>query len=125
MWTGPLFLSICVISVFSWFAVAQWAEARRREREAYYRSEVLKKLAESSGAGGEVSLEIMREQHRIENTRRREGLRIGGLITFAVGIGLVVFLHGLIPNEPVYMCGLIPLLVGIALGASSFLVSRE
>ena len=37
------------IALFSFLAVTTWSEARRKEREAYYTSETLKKIAESSG----------------------------------------------------------------------------
>ncbi|MGA7560559.1 MAG: hypothetical protein WCF61_18970 [Terriglobales bacterium] len=103
------------IAVFSFLAVASWSEARRKEREAYYRSETLKKIAESSGEGAKSALELIREQEKNSVRRRLEGMKIGGLVTAAVGIGLMVFLHGVEREEPVYLVGLIPLLIGVAL----------
>ena len=38
-----LFLSVGAVGMFSFIAVASWADARRKEREAYYKSETLKK----------------------------------------------------------------------------------
>ncbi len=103
------------IALFSFLAVATWAEARRKEREAYYRSETLKKIAESSGEGAKSALELLREQEKNAVKRRLEGMKIGGLVTAAVGIGVMVFLHGIEHDEPVYLAGLIPLLIGVAL----------
>ena len=104
------------IALFSFLAVASWSEARRKEREAYYRSETLKKIAESSGEGAKSALELIREQEKNSVRRRLEGMKIGGLVTAAVGIGLMVFLHGVVEHEePVYLVGLIPLLIGVAL----------
>ena len=103
------------IALFSFLGVASWSDARRKEREAYYRSETLKKIAESSGEGAKSALELMREQERNFVKRRLEGMKIGGLITVAVGVGLMVFLHGVEHEESVYFVGLIPLLVGVAL----------
>ncbi len=103
------------IAVFSFLAVASWSEARRKEREAYYRSETLKKIAESSGEGAKSALDLIREQEKNSVRRRLEGMKIGGLVTAAVGIGLMVFLHGVEREEPVYLVGLIPLLIGVAL----------
>ena len=37
------------------------------------------------------------------------------LANLAVGVGLAVFLRALVPNEPVYLVGLIPGLIGVAL----------
>jgi hypothetical protein len=52
------------IALFSFLAVAAWAEARRKEREAYYMGETLKKIAESSGEGARTAMELLREQER-------------------------------------------------------------
>lgn len=122
-----LFLSIGSIALFSFVAVASWSDARRREREAYYRSETLKKIAETqgSGTGAGSALEFLREEERIAARRRLEGQRLGGLITAVVGIGLVVFLRAIGHREPVYLVGLIPLLVGMALLAYSYLLAPK
>jgi hypothetical protein len=103
------------IALFSFLAVASWSEARRKEREAYYKSETLKKIAESSGEGAKSALELIREQEKNSVRRRLEGMKIGGLVTAAVGIGLMIFLRGMEHEEPVYLVGLMPLLIGVAL----------
>jgi hypothetical protein len=103
------------IALFSFLAVASWSEARRKEREAYYKSETLKKIAESSGEGAKSALELIREQEKNSVRRRLEGMKIGGLVTVAVGIGLMIFLRGVEHEEPVYLVGLMPLLIGVAL----------
>jgi hypothetical protein len=103
------------IALFSFLAVASWSEARRKEREAYYRSETLKKIAENSGEGAKSALELIREQEKNFVKRRNEGLKIGGLVTAAIGVGVMVFLHGIVHEEPVYLAGVIPLLIGVAL----------
>jgi hypothetical protein len=103
------------IALFSFLGVATWSDARRKEREAYYRSETLKKIAESSGEGAKSALELLREQEKNFVKRRLEGMKIGGLVTAAIGIGVMVLLRGLVHDEPVYLSGLIPLLIGVAL----------
>jgi uncharacterized membrane protein (GlpM family) len=57
----------------------------------------------------------MREQEKNSVKRRLEGMKLGGLITAAVGVGVMVLLRGLDHDEPVYLAGLIPLLIGLAL----------
>ena len=121
----PLGGAVGAIAVFSWLAVASWSDARRREREAYYKSEVLKKVAEMQGAGAVSALEIMREEDRIAERRRQGGLRLGGLITLAVGIGMMVFLRAMERSEPAYLVGLIPLLIGVALLAYSYVLAPK
>jgi Flp pilus assembly protein TadB len=115
-----LFLGISSVALFSFIAVATWASERRKEREAYYRSETLKKVAELQGtAGGSNTLEFLREEERIATRRRTQGQKLGGLITLAVGIGMIVFLKGIMSAnhdpEPAYLVGLIPALIGAAL----------
>ena len=111
------FLSIGAIAVFSFVSVAVWSDNRRKERVAYYRSETLKKIAETSGPGSSAALDYLREQEQMSARRQREGMRLGGLITAAVGIGVMVLLHGIAKDEPepVYLSGLIPLLIGVVL----------
>jgi hypothetical protein len=121
----PLGGAVGAIAVFSWLAVSSWSYARRREREAYYKSEVLKKVAETPGAGAVSALEIMREEERNVERRRQGGLRLVGLILLAVGIGMMVFLKALERSEPAYLVGLIPLLIGVALLAYSYLLAPK
>ena len=109
------FLSIGAIAVFSFVAVASWSDARRREREAYYKNETLKKIAETQGSGAAAALDFLREEERTAARRRREGIKLGGLITMAVGIGLMVFLFADNRGSSDFLAGLFPLLVGAAL----------
>ena len=37
------------IALFSFLAVSHWVEARRKERESYYKNETLKKIADQTG----------------------------------------------------------------------------
>lgn len=115
--SGPLFLFLAVgsVAVFSFVSILVWSVSRQKEREAFYRSETVKKIAEAPGGGGGAAVEFLREEERIATRRRREGMRLGGLITVAVGIGLMMFLRGIEQREPAYLVGLIPLLVGAAL----------
>jgi hypothetical protein len=104
------------IALFSFLAVASWADARRKEREAYYTSEAVKKIAESSSEGAKSALELLREKEKNAFRRRLEGLKLGGLITAATGLGVMVLLRGIANDDgPVYLVGLIPLLIGAAL----------
>jgi hypothetical protein len=103
------------IALFSFLAVASWSEARRKEREAYYTADALKKIADSSAEGAKSAVEYLREQYSLAARKRVEGLKLGGLITAAVGIGMIAMLRGLDHDEPSYLIGLIPLLIGVAL----------
>ncbi len=113
------------IALFSFLGVASWSEARRKEREAYYTSETLKKIAESSGEGAKSALELLREKEKNYIKRRLEGSKLGGLITAAVGLGIMALLRGIVQDEPVYLAGLIPLLIGVAMLTYAFVLAPK
>jgi Domain of unknown function (DUF6249) len=122
-----LFLSVAAVALFSFVGVASWADARRKEREAYYKSEVIKKIAETQGASSSAALDYLREEEKIAVRRQREGLKLGGLITTAVGIGLMVFFGAIVDrNEKgVMFIGAIPLLIGVALMVYAYLLGPK
>ncbi len=118
------------IALFSFLAVASWSDARRREREAYYSSETLKKIADSQGAGAISALEFLREQEKYAARHRREGQRLGGLITVAVGVALMIFMYAIadvtgLGKLGATLVGLIPFLIGVALLAYSYLLAPK
>jgi hypothetical protein len=122
--------AIGTISVCTFISIAVWTGTRVQEREAYYKSEVLKRIAEAQGTGAEAALEAMREEERAIARRAaqslRQGTMLGGLVLMASGVSLIVFLCALIPRSPVFLCGLIPLLIGLALsGYSHYLAPKE
>ena len=86
-----LFLAVGAVALFSMVAVTTWADARRKERESYYKNDMLKKLADTPGPGATSALELMREEARLETLRTRQGLKIGGMVTMA-GLGGFIFL---------------------------------
>ena len=113
------------IALFSFLAVTTWSDARRKEREAYYTPDALKKISESSAEGAKSAVEYLKEQNKNAAQRRVEGLKLGGLITSAVGVGVMVLIRGLNHEEPAYLVGLIPLLVGLALLVYGFVLAPK
>ena len=62
----------------------------------------------------------------VEHDRRRaQGLLIGGIVTLAVGIGISAFLAIIQEDERAWAVGLIPMMVGIALLLSAWIVSPK
>lgn len=110
------FLAVGAVALFSFIAVATWASARKEERVALYRSELLKKVTEQTGEGARQVLTILREEAAQKELAKRRGLLLGGLITAVVGIGLITMLSGIGDSEVhVWSVGLIPLLIGVVL----------
>jgi uncharacterized protein DUF6249 len=54
--------------------------------------------------------------------RRAQGLLIGGVVTLAVGLGLMLFLNIMEDHGNAWAVGIIPTAIGVALLLSSFLV---
>jgi hypothetical protein len=106
----PIVGAVCL---FTFLTVASYAEERRKEREAYYRYEMRKKALEH-GMSAETMLEMQRHEEQAEQRRRREGLKLGGLVTAGVGVG-VLFGLSFVTEEAVYMIGYIPLAIGVAI----------
>jgi len=95
-----------------------------REREAFYRSETAKKIAESAG-GGAAALEFLRQEERKLLRRRIEAFQLGGAITLATGIGLLIFMRSAAPTREFYLTGLMPAFIGLALLIYTFTMPRE
>lgn len=117
-----LFLAVAASGMWAFVAVVSWADIRRREREAYYKHETMKKISEMPGESG---LALLREDERNTTRRRQENIKLGGLITSAVGVGLIVFLRAIETREPAYLVGLIPFLVGFALLIYSYVLAPK
>jgi hypothetical protein len=157
-------VTLVVVALCSYLSVRVWVKARQREREAFYRAEAIKRIAEMGGSVPESVLSMLRaalqpptiawnpEGYRsavvrslaekpdgaaavhefLREEERREALQwvgfcqLGGLITVGAGVGLMVFLGFLNESEPVYLVGLIPFLVGLAmLGYIRLAASRK
>jgi hypothetical protein len=112
-----VFLAVASIALYSYLSINSYVNGRRKEREAYYRTETVRRLTESAGAGADGAIALLREEDRLQMRRRLEGTKLGGLITTAVGIGLMIFLG--IANDDSHLIGVaigvVPLMVGIAL----------
>jgi cadmium resistance protein CadD (predicted permease) len=83
----------------------------------------MRRIAELKGSEAEGVLAVMREDEKRTARRVRAGSKLSGLILSGVGIALLIFLWAFIPEMPVYLAGLIPLLVGLAMLVYAFLVA--
>ncbi|HEY1904052.1 MAG TPA: hypothetical protein VGG56_16600 [Terracidiphilus sp.] len=109
------FLSVGAVALFAVFIpLVTFISSRKEEREAFYKAETIRRVAEAPPGSSMAAIEFMREQNRISRIKAREGLKIGGLINIGVGIALVIFLRALIGMN-IALCGLIPALIGVAM----------
>lgn len=121
-----IFLAVGAIALFSFLSVNSYVDARRKERDAYYKNETVRRLTESQGAGAEAAIGLLREEDRLWARRRLEGIKVGGLATIAVGIGLMIFLGIAVEdNHPLGVAiGAIPFFVGAALLVYAYRLAR-
>lgn len=124
-----MFLSFVVVGLFSFISIAAWTGTRHQERKDFYRSEMLKKLAET---GPGAVIEYLREEEQQEERRRaeqrereREGYRLTGLILLAVGGTMAISMYYVVRDLPVYLFGLIPASIGLVFFAMSLSSGRK
>ena len=98
-----------------WLGFIIWAAEKRKEREAFYRSELFKKIIDIPSGSTESVMEMLRHEERAAKIRGREGLKLAGVIIIAAGIGLTVLLAMLEHHEHIWAVGLLTTLVGAAL----------
>ena len=119
------FLTISSIGLFVVFIpLVTWMSSRRKEREAFYKAETFRRVAEASGDGAKAALEMLREEDRLKRIKTREATKIGGVINIAVGIGLIIFLRSIGgPGSP-FLCGIVTGLIGIAMLVYVYVMAR-
>src|SRR5438477_9166840 len=113
-----LFLSVGAVCLFVVFIpLVSWIDNRRKEREAFYKADTMRRLVEASGEGAKAAIQLMREEERLKRIKILEGLKIGGLINVGVGVGLMIFLRAMLGGGTgsAYVCGLIPGFIGVAM----------
>jgi hypothetical protein len=102
-----------IFVVFAFVSVLHWIDSQRKERDAFYKAETIRRVTEASGDGAKAALELMKTDERLKRLKAREGLKIGGLINIGVGVGVMIFLHALLPGTAIYLSGSIPALIGV------------
>jgi len=106
-------ITIGVIALFTFLSIIIYLAQRRKERDTYYRFELRKKALEQ-GAPAEALIELQRQEDLLNQRRRRESQRLGGLITAGAGLGLLGTVFSKQDTEAVGVAFL-PLFIGLAL----------
>ncbi len=118
MWDNPQTIAIlipivAIVATFTFVTVVHWIDSQRKERDAFYKAETIRRVTEASGEGAKAALELMRTDDRLKRLKQREGMKIGGLINLCAGLGVMIFLHELLKGTAIYLCGMIPALIGL------------
>ncbi len=104
---------VAIVATFTFVTVVHWVDSQRKEREAYYKSETLRRITEAPSEGAKAAIELMQADERLKRSKAREGLKITGLVNIGAGVGVMVFLYSLLHGTAIYLCGLIPALIGL------------
>ena len=120
-----LFLSVIVVLISSFTTVSLWSNAKRAEREAFYKSEMVRRFLELQPGSSDGALQILREENLYQHRRRSDRSRLMGLVTGGTGLGLLIFLLAMlrtVTTQPVYLVALIPMFIGAALVLYSYFI---
>jgi ferric-dicitrate binding protein FerR (iron transport regulator) len=101
------YLSVATVAALAMVSIKVWSDNRRREPEAFYRYETLRKLADVQGAGAQQVLEVMHAQQRVASRQ----MKLGGLAACGAGAGLLAMFWSLDRLQ----VGFVPLFIGMAL----------
>jgi hypothetical protein len=104
---------VLCVATFSFLSITTWVGGKKKEREAFYKSETLRRITEGAGDGAKQAMEMLREESRLERLKKREGIKLGGLICVAAGAGISVLLG--VHHALAATVGLIPGLIGVAM----------
>ena len=63
-----VFLAVGAIALYSYLSINSYVNGRRKEREAYYKNETVRRLTESAGAGADAAIALLREEDRLQTT---------------------------------------------------------
>jgi len=118
MWDNPQAIAVlipivAIVATFAFVSVLHWIDSQRKERDAFYKAETIRRVTEASGEGAKAALELMQADDRLKRLKQREGMKIGGLINLGAGLGVMIFLHELLKGTAIYLCGMIPTLIGV------------
>ena len=78
------------VALFTFLAVASWAEQRRKERESYYRYEFRKQLVDAGKMDASDLRDLMQYEQETTLYRARQSSLVGGFVLLGVGAGLLL-----------------------------------
>jgi hypothetical protein len=114
---------VAIVGGITFVTIVHWLDTQRKEREAYYKAETLRRITEASGEGAKAALDLMHQDDRLKRLKVREGMKISGLVNLGAGLGVMIFLHELLKGTAIYLCGMIPALIGVGFLVYVFLLA--
>jgi hypothetical protein len=124
-WLALVIPIVGVVAVFTFVAIATWSDNRRKERETFNRHETYRRMLEQPADSAADVLALMRHEEAQRQRQRMEGIRLGGMITTIVGVGLMIFFYFVVSGTPIFLIGIIPLLIGLVLVVYGFFMMKK
>jgi biopolymer transport protein ExbB/TolQ len=90
MLMAPLVVLPLLLLVLTFVAVLRWVDRGSSEREAFYQYEFRKKLLERGAQDASALREIFEAEERVLQRRRRERLKLTGIVAVAGGLAIVI-----------------------------------
>jgi hypothetical protein len=87
---APLHLLGLLLLALAFLAALRWIDRGSNEREAFYQYEFRKKVLDHGFEDTSMLLEVLREEERILQRRRRERLKVTGIAAVAGGLAILV-----------------------------------
>ena len=123
-----LFIVPILMFVFVWMSVTHWITAKAAERKMRERYALFKHLSERPAESVQLVLEQLHQDDARELEREREkaavawrGQNMGAAVTLAIGVLLTLFLYYIAPDKPVWLIGLMPVMVGVILAVAGWI----
>lgn len=90
MLMAPLGVLALLLLVLAFTATLRWIDRGSTEREAFYQYEFRKKLLEHGTQDMSSMTDLLREEEQILQRRRRERLKVTGIVAVAGGLAILV-----------------------------------
>ena len=108
-----LFLAAVTVASLAFVSVVVWAENRLKERQAFYRFEFRKRLAEAGKMDAASVASLMKYEHEIRLSQGRHKLLVTAFVFLGIGVGACVGLQFL--GGSIWTLGFIPVSIGLCL----------
>lgn len=108
-----LFLAATVVASLTFVTVIVWAEARRKERQEFYRFEFRKRLVEAGKMDAASFASLVRYEHELVMRQSREKVLVAAFVIGGIGVGTCIGLQFV--GNSIWMVGLIPVSLGLSM----------
>ena len=108
-----LFLAVVIVATLTFVSVIVWVEARRKEREEFYRFEFRKRLVEAGTMDADAFASLVRYEQELALRSARQKILVAAAIFLGIGIGACFGLQFI--SGSIWKLGFIPAGIGVCM----------